>query len=251
MFLARAALLALGLCAAASPATAITTIATFGTSLSAANVRWQNVGANGQFYSIATSSATAPGAAAVDFSFLLPSIAPYVTNLPALFSLNATVTASPAAPLFGQLFQGDVTGTFAFTTTAPLVIGATSFAAGSNLLSGSFTQSLVYGPANGSIGTMLADTGGGSVITMTSDFLDFTGVGAYNINASLSALRPGLSASAGNALQTFIATANGAFASDVPQVIPIPEPQAWALMISGFAMVGVAARRRTRGAVLA
>lgn len=244
MTFVRAAALAVGLIVAAAPAAAMTTIATFTTPTRGANVRWQGSGANGQFFTIATSSAAVPGAAAVDFSFLMPSIAPYVTNLPALMTFNASVTASPASPLFGQFFQGDLVGSFAFTTTTALTIGSVTYAAGSNLLSGNFSDTIIYGAANGSVATLLGDTGGGSIVAMSSAFLDFTGVNNYNINLALSALSPGIAASAGNALRSFTATANGAFASDVPTVVPIPEPESWALLITGFALVGITVRRR-------
>ena len=251
MFLARFAALAVGLTVAAAPAAALTTIATFATPTSSANVRWQGAGSSAQFFTIANASATVPGAALVDFSLLQPSIAPFVTNLPALFTLNATVTSTPAVALAGQFFQGGITGNFSFTTTTGLTVGSTFFAAGSNLLSGTFNQTLLYGAANGSTATMLAATSGGSGITFASDFLDFTGVANYNVSLPLSALRPALFASTGSSLRTFVATSSGAFASDAPSVIPIPEPESWALMIAGFAMVGTAARRRARTTVTA
>lgn len=250
MKLIRVATFALGV-AAAVPAAALTTIASYGTSSSAANVRWQGSGANGHFFTIASSSATVPGATAVDFSFLMPALAPYVTHLPAKFSLDATVTAGPAVLFAGQLFQGKLTGNFAVVSSAPLTVGGKTYAAGANLLSGTFTQTLLYGTPSGTVATMLAATSGGSAISMTSDFLDFTGVANYSVNLPLSAVRPALFAASGSALRSFVATSSGAFGSDAPAVTAVPEPESWALLIAGFAMVGVAARRRNRLAVAA
>lgn len=142
-----AATLAAGaLLAVANDAQAVvTTFASFSPSGSTANVLWTNsngaagTGTGGTFISTATATSTVVAARLVKFSFLQPDLAPYITNANATLTLNATVPTGNRAVLAGLLIQGAIQGSFTFKTTAPIVIGTRGYAAGSNLLTCTFT----------------------------------------------------------------------------------------------------------------
>jgi hypothetical protein len=78
------------------------------------------------------------------------------------------------------------------------------------------------------------------VVDVSSNFLDVSTLDLNNFALSMSGFskpfHPGTS---------FVANVSGTFAGVVP------EPATWALMISGFGMVGFAARRRRAKAVIA
>ena len=89
-------------------------------------------------------------------------------------------------------------------------------------------------------------------MTFTSDFLDFTPTIERDLSISLSSILPSLSASTGanKALKSFKAVAGGQFSSDpaplINGLVVVPEPGVWMMMIAGFGLVGVSARRRGR-----
>lgn len=260
--LAKIAGLALAAAAIAAPASAVvTTFASFSPSGNGANFRWVissnnaagNFSRNATFYSTATATANAPGSRVVNFSFLQPSIASYVTNVAATFTMNGTVTNTIATVSGTTLTQTNVAGSFSFISRAPITIGNTTFATGSNLLSGTFTSAQISGDRNGSSAGFSASTPAATII-YTSDFLSFVGGSNFDFANSLTSIAPLFNATASNngvinapnkALRTFRALVGGQFSSDPAPITPtIPEPAVWAQLIAGFAMVGLAARRR-------
>ncbi len=249
--------LAIGFALAATPAAAVTTFAQYQAIGSGANLRWQNSsgtanGTGGSLYTTATSTANSAGSRLVSFSFLQPQFAGVVSNVDAVFTLNATVaTGNPADLLGGFLVQEPLVGSFSFISTTAITLNTTTFAAGSNLLSGTFTNGAISGQRNGTSGSVGGSTGSGSVITYTSDFLDFSETVDRDFSLSLTSIASPLQASPTNgtptrALRTFRALSTGTFSSDpAPIVTAVPEPTTWALMVLGFGMVGFAARRRS------
>ena len=240
--------------ALATPAAAVvTTFASYNPIGSTANLYWKNNGTGsvatngtgGSFYTIATSSATTPGSRNVRFSFLQAGISPFVTDVVAGFSLFATVVAHPATLSGTQLSQDFIYGTFSFVSTTPITVGATTYAAGSNLLSAVFTLGTINGRTAGTSGSFSGSTTGGSVITYTSDFLNFTPTIDRDFAIGLTSITSSLSRATGKALRTFKANSTGSFSSDpAPLINAVPEPATWAMLVAGFGMVGVAARRR-------
>ncbi len=253
--------------AAASPASAVvTTFATY-SAKGGANIRFVNSGNSTQrttdatFYTTKTPTATTPGGVLVDFSFLQPQLAPYFTNITAIYTLNGSV-AKNTAPIAssGFFIQSGVSGSFSFLTTTAITVGGPNFvphtyAAGSNLLSGTFNSGNIVGTIGSSAGSSFASGNNGTTITFTSDFLDFTNVGELDRSQSLNAVTPSFSRHAAvsgrlinGALNSFRATASGQFSSDpaplINGLITVPEPQSWSLMIIGFGLVGVAVRSR-------
>jgi hypothetical protein len=260
----------------AAPASAtITTFASFNATGSG-NMVWANNGtggssstyrSNGTGGSIFTTdspasvipSSSVPGAVAVKFSFLQASLAAFVTNVDAMFTMSASVASSPAITAIGYDFEQNLSGTFSFVSSAPITIGSHTFAAGSNLLSGSFGGAGIAGKNFGTSGGLESSVSGGGTITFTSDFLDFSHTNDRDLSLSLGAItslvanvNKGLNFASGKALRSFRATATGSFSSDpAPTVTALPEPQSWALLIAGFGLVGAVARRRGNRTVAA
>ena len=229
-----------------------------------ANIEWKNSGSNGasgksgSIYTIATPGSSVAGSRAVAFSFLQPSISPYVNSVTANFTLFATATTTPAVVVGGFIVQQNIQGTFSFLSTTEITVGTNVFAIGSNLLSGSFSLASIGGQRSGAAGSFSASTTAASTVTYTSDFLSFIptndrdfGLALTSITSVLQAT-PTSSSTPTNALRTFKAVSSGSFSSDpAPEVTAVPEPAVWGLMILGFGMVGVQARRRARKTVYA
>lgn len=251
--------------AVATPASAvIETFAEFSAIGTGSNVMWKNNGSSttngtgGTFYTTSTAGSNVAGARDVSFSFLQAALAPYTTDLVAAFSLSGTVTATPAMAFGGFLFQEGISGSFSFLTTAPLIIGSTTYAVGSNLLSGTFNQTTILGQRLGTAGSASASTNVGATITYTSDFLGFGLTNNRDLALSLTSIALPLQAlpttgTPNKALRTFKGLATGSFSSDPAPTITatIPEPAVWGLMLVGFGLVGIQTRRSRRTTVAA
>ncbi|TRW17904.1 PEPxxWA-CTERM sorting domain-containing protein [Glacieibacterium frigidum] len=229
-----------------------------------ANIYWKNnaadnsTGTGGSIYTTATNSSTVAGSRLVSFSFLQPSLAAFVTNVNASFTLNASVAATPALLAGGFLIQPGIAGSFSFLTTAPITVGNTFYATGSNLLSATFSQGAIVGQRNGTSGSFSATSEDpADTIVYTSDFLTFDPTSSLDFSLSLTSITGVLQAVPTNttptrALRSFRALSTGSFSSDpAPIVTAIPEPAVWGLMIVGFGMVGLQTRRRARNATVA
>lgn len=241
---------ALAATASAVPAAAVViTFANFSAGPGGANVRWVNAAGNTNavFYTTATNSSTAPGSRIVSFTFLQNAFNS-VGAVNALWSLNGAVTNTAATVAGSVITQRNIAGSFSFTSTSAITLGSTVFAAGSNLLSGTFTNSTIAGNRGGSSAGFNGSTPASS-ITYTSDFLTFVPGSNYDFAMSLSQIAPLLNAlpTAGTptrALRTFRAVATGQFSSDPAPIPNVPEPAIWMQLIVGFGLVGVGARRR-------
>lgn len=238
--------------ALASPAAAVViTFASFSPIGGGANIRFVNAAGNSNaiFYTTATASSTVAGSRDVNFSLLQPGINAYVNNVTAKFTMAGTVTNTAATILGPNIVQSNLTGSFSFLTTAPIVIGSTVFATGSNLLSGTFSQAYISGGRGSTSGGLFAATPSAPLV-YTSDFLTFIGGSNFDMAISLTSINPALNAlpTAGTptrALRTFRAVASGQFSSDPAPLVPtIPEPAVWLQLIAGFSLVGLATRRR-------
>ena len=245
--------LALTTLAAATPAAAVTTtFANFSALAGGANVRWVRSGNDAEFYTTTLNNSTAAGARNVNFSFLQASIAPFVTNVTASWTMNGTVTNTVATMSGTTLNQTNLTGTFSFLTTQDITIGANFFAAGSNLLSGTFSSAQLSGTRGGNSAGISGSTPPTNSVTYTSDFLTFGNTNDRNFAINLTSVNPVLQAAGGgtpftptSAVNSFRAVAGGSFSSDpAPVVTAVPEPGTWAMMIAGMGLVGFARRRR-------
>ena len=248
------------LAAAATPASAVVQTFAVWSARAGANVRYVNSGTSAArttdaiFHSTASSTANTPGAVSVNFSFLQPKLAPFVTNVTALYTLNGQFAKNSPVSASGAFSQSGFSGTFSFISTSAITVSGpglitTTYAAGSNLLSGSFSGGTLLGTIGGSAGANFATGVNGTTIIYTSDFLNFTPTALLDRSQSLTAVTPIFARAANGALRSFRAVAGGSFSSDpapLPSANAVPEPATWAMLLVGFAMVGLSARRRTR-----
>lgn len=253
--------------AAAVPAQAVETVfATFALINTKTNVEFVNTGnsagrlTDGKFFTTTNPRDKVMGAVNVKFSFLQTPLAAYVTDVMSAFTLDGTITKNtPATPLSAaggsNFVQTGFGGTMTFLSTSAITVTGPSFithtyAAGSNLLTATFASSQITGQIKGASGGANGSTSGGDIVTFTSDFLNFTPTIQRDFSLALSSVfaKFGEHAGANKALTTFRANMSGQFGSDPAPVINgltlVPEPATWAMMIAGFSLVGVAARRR-------
>ncbi len=270
-----AAVLTAGLLAAASPSAAANAIFASFTAIGNGGIVWKNNGvgdtsttwrSNGTGGSLYTTSSPAsvrpdqaqPSSVFVSFSFLQPALAPYVTNVGAWFYLAASSYGQPATLFQGQDIQDNLSGIFSFMSSTPIMVGGTLYAAGHNLLSGSFTQRAISGADHLTTADFGTLAGPGASTLFSSDFLDFSGTTNSGFKLPLTSLvsklnnvNQGVNFTSGHALRSFRAGVGGIFVSDpMPLFNAVPEPQVWAMLVIGFGLVGVQIRRR-RGAVIA
>lgn len=237
--------------AATAPAAAIvTSFADFSTGAGGRDVYWLNAASNsnGVFFTTATDSSTTQGARAVHFTFLQNEFNS-VGTVTANWTLGGTVTNTVATINGATIQQSNIAGSFSFISTSAITLGSTVYAPGSNLLSGTFTDSTIAGARNGNSAGFTGATPVSS-ITYTSDFLIFQPGSNYDFAISLTQIVPVLNALPTNgtptrALRTFRAFAAGQFSSDPAPIPNVPEPAVWLQLIAGFGLVGAAARRRT------
>lgn len=239
----------------------IATFATFASINSTKNIQFQNEGTSDTrsndalLFTTPSGSATNLGSTQVSFSFLQPGLSSYVNNVVANFTMSAAVAKNDTVDAFGNaLFQPILSGSMSFTTTTAITVTSPYFsthtyAPGANLLTVVFDGSL-YGTRNGSTANLGGSTLGGNNLLFTSDFLDFSNVVNADLAAAFTALNSGLKVGSNGSLASFRATGGGQFSADpVPNIIGmIPEPASWAMMIAGFGMLGVAARRHAKAA---
>jgi hypothetical protein len=242
---AAAAGMAVVVASAASPSHAVvlTKFAEFSqTSTAPPNVFWNNPGNTTSATFFTGTGFGRMHSVPVEFSFV---------NNPALSGIhdvNATLViynsgvTGVAATLLPTADQKGFFGSFKliYTGVADLVVGLTHYHTGANLLSGDFSAGEITGLPPGSTGAAFAATVGGSVVHFTSDIAGALKKSvARDMVLNLDAITPFMDAMPGEALKSFKANADGAFAQ-----AGVPEPSTWAMVILGFGALGAAARRR-------
>lgn len=199
-----------------------------------ADMRWVNKGKSGELMTISSPSSTTLGATKVDFTFLNDSFG----SIKALFTLDANETNTPAV---GNFDQGGLTGSFDFVSTQAFTFNGTNYGAGTDLLKATFfNNSDIFGKKGSTSGGFSGSVGSGSAINYTSDVAGALPGMASDFSFTLTQVHPSLGYTAGKALNSFTATSTGSFSEAVP------EPAVWGLMITGFGMLGMVARRERR-----
>jgi len=233
----------------------IATFATFSSIEQTKNVSLVNLGVGetnrAALYSTRTDVADQFGSVQVRFNFLQSGLSDFVTNVVADFSLNGVIT-QPSLSQSSYVYQPLLIGTMSFISTTDITLTGRlfetkTFAAGANLLTVDF-NGVISGPLMGSTATFEGSTGASNTVAFTSDFLDFSNVNEMDYAATLSAITPRLTLGTNGSLNSFRASIGGSFSSDPAPVLvgTIPEPAGWALMITGFMMLGVAIRQGRR-----
>jgi len=244
----------------AAPASATeTTFASFSPVGSNPNVHLTNTGnalnraTDGTF----TSGSPATSSVNVKFSFLLPGISDFVTDVAATYTLTASIaTNTPAITGAGFAIQPGVAGSMTFVTQNAILVTGPGFVthnylAGSNLLTVVFSQAALAGQI-GSHNLAFSDgTLSGGAVTFTSDFLDFSSTADRDFALSLTSLNPVVGAATGvnKSLKSFSGSAGGQFASDPAALVngAVPEPATWAMMLLGLLGIGLGLRGRRNG----
>lgn len=140
-----------------------------------------------------------------------------------------------------QLFDTLSTGSIVFTRDSAAAEGEGTR---TNLLTVSFTKAELNASQNS--GSFTFKSNADSVITFTSDFLDFTNVLSKDFSFSFSGASPTFNAALGSSSRNLAFSGSGTFASDPAPLVPgdVPEPASWALMLGGFGLLGMTLRTR-------
>lgn len=139
-----------------------------------------------------------------------------------------------------QLFDTATAGSISFTRKTAAAEGAGTR---TNLLTVSFTNAELDASQNN--GSFTFKSNDNSVITFTSDFLDFSNVLLKDFSLSFSGASPTFSSTVGSSSRNLAFSGSGTFASDPAPVVPgVPEPGSWALMMGGFGLLGATLRTR-------
>jgi hypothetical protein len=155
-------------------------------------------------------------------------------------NLGTTGSGTSRVQMFDSLTSGSIS--FIRDTAAGEGDGTKT-----NLLTVSFSNAeLDASQGNGSF-TFKSNTD--SVITFSSDFLDFTNVLSKDFSFSFSGASPTFSAPLGNSGRNTSFSGSGTFASDPAPLVfgDVPEPASWALMLGGFGLLGMTLRTRKVG----
>jgi hypothetical protein len=203
---------------------------------------------------------TALSSPIVNFRFLASLPAVYRPMLSgdqnAYFELSAFSTSAPVIG-GGLVSQSFDSGTIKFTRTVPIQLlslaGQAIGSPKSNLLTITFGNAVLAGQFGGRSSTLSAASQN-SAITFTSDFLSFSKATDTDFSLALNAAgvpitRASINASLTNvtgltSLASTRSNVTGTFGASA-----VPEPASWAMMISGFALIGW--RRRAQRVVAA
>lgn len=122
--------------------------------------------------------------------------------------------------------------------------GNVSFTAagGINYLTAAFSDATFSFDGDGSAGSLIS-TDPSSFISYTSDVLNVSSFSSRDFAFNITGAFPGFAVSEGGLGEPFAANLSGAFAGSGGAV---PEPASWAMLIMGFGLTGVMARRRNR-----
>lgn len=171
----------------------------------------------------------------------------FASPVAGVWSFSGTGTSFAVNTSGNQWSQAFTGGTLSFTSTAAFTMGATFFAAGSNVLTVNFVGGELSGTVGATTGGVQVSIPGDGFTTVTSDFLSFPPVVLTDFSISLSNVTPrfafggagGLGTQSGR-FNNFTARGSGDFTA------AIPEPKTWAMLLLGFGLVGYARRRQVR-----
>ena len=220
---------------------------TFATFHEATAVKGFNFSNNG---AIATFSATNDNIF-FDFTGISGLAAALTGDQAAKLTMSSTTTAP--VTLFGGFF--DVQSLNKSSTIS--IIRNTKFAAINgnfydNLLTITFNAaSIGYASLFGVSGAnSLAFSASNGSVTFTSDFLNFSQSSTNDLGLALTGLSNAVGIT-GSFLSPFLADATGTFSSDpgatailAHTTAPVPEPETYAMMLAGLALVGFVSRRK-------
>lgn len=160
--------------------------------------------------------------------------------VPMTFTFNAAQVVGPFPGL--DAIYADGSFSLLYSGVTPLTIDGVDYGAGANILSGVFTNASI--DVRGVDGVFQADRYRSyRDLTFTSDFLDFAGLPTTSLNIPFTLTVP---SSTPRDPDDFTATIGSIRGSEAILMTAVPEPQTWALMITGFVLAGAALRHRQR-----
>jgi hypothetical protein len=230
-----ASVLSGGIVLAGVPAHAVTLLSFASYTMKGTNttIEWKKTATlDGKIFSTPLGG-TSMGAPAVTFNF--QDTTKYLDGLKAKLTLSGSETGVAAVD---DVDQGGIGGSFKFLYTGPTqtFMGKTYTHNVTNLLTGTYTLAHIEGKATSGSFHDSTDIG---TITYTSDIIDLSKSVARDFSFSLTAAHPAFGYTGINSMNTFNAAATGIFSAGF-----VPEPSTWAMLISGFGLLGLAARRR-------
>ncbi len=146
-----------------------------------------------------------------------------------------TVAVSDGGAGFNQLFQ---TINFSIIRTTPSASG------GTNLLTGTLTNVTIN--FSGNSASFNVTSGGTSMVTFSSDFLDFSNTTIRNAGFSFSGASSSISQNANGFLNPFAISAQGTFASNPLPIAVVPEVSTGVIFTACAALVILGEIRRRR-----
>lgn len=199
-------------------------------------------GKGAEIYTTASTTSTVPGS--IPIFFLLSA-----DNLPADLSgpQNAGlsvdfISTSGTTGTGNGRIQAFGSGTISILRDLPAAEGN---GARVNLLSVTFTNAEL--DANQNSGSFTFKSNDNSVITYTSDFLDFSNVLSEDFSFSFSGASPKFNALLGSSSVNTRFSGTGTFASNpAPLTFDVPEASTWAMLLVGFGAVGAVMRTGRR-----
>jgi hypothetical protein len=147
-----------------------------------------------------------------------------------IYPSTMTMTAASVSPISNVGLQDQQTGW----------AGNIHFGDGANYLDVSFSNATFSFDGTGGSASLIS-TDPANPISYTSSFLTFPTFDFKNFSLSFTGLTPPFQVAANGFGQAFNANIAGSFAGSA-----VPEPANWALLVSGFGLVGMAARCRLR-----
>ncbi len=194
-----------------------------------------------------TSTATSNATASIPVYYIL-SVAGLPADLTGLQDAHLTVDFLSNLGTTGsgtdrtQMFDTVTSGTISILRDTAAAEGS---GARTNLLTVNFTNAELDASQSG--GSFTFKSNGNSVITYSSDFLDFSNVVSKDFSFSFSGASPTFNAGLGNSGRSTRFSGTGTFASEPAPTVPgVPEVSTWAMMMIGFAGAGAAMRTGRR-----
>lgn len=162
----------------------------------------------------------------------------------AYFAINMTsMTAANTGGTIDQIFNGTIS-----------IVRATPYFGLTNLLTISLSNFVLSGTnGSGSASGSASSAIGGTTVTMTSDFIDFTNTTQRDVGAGFSSVTPAYALDVNNMLRSFTAASAWTFSTDPPPEITfVPEVNTGVLfaLVVGLAIGGEAWRKRRKALAL-
>jgi len=199
-------------------------------------------GKGAEIYTTASTSSNAPGSIPIFFLLGTSNLPPDLSGAQSAgLSVDFISTSGTTGSGSGRI-QAFGNGTISILRDLPANEGNNGRV---NLLSVTFTNAEL--DANQNSGSFTFKSNDNSVITYTSDFLDFSDVLSEDFSFSFSGASPKFNALLGSSSVNTRFSGTGTFASNpAPRTFGVPEASTWTMLFVGFGAVGAVMRAGRR-----